>query len=59
MEFYVSMESINNLNNIYSTEIFITILERLGYNDEFTNYFKRLNHINDEDYEWHLEEDYP
>jgi len=50
--FYVSMESINNLNNIYSTEIFITILERLGYNDEFTDYFKRLNHINDEDYEY-------
>ena len=50
--FYVSMESINNLNNIYSTEIFITILERLGYNDEFTDYFKRLNYINDEDYEY-------
>jgi hypothetical protein len=47
--FYNTWETINNLNNIYSTEIFITILERLNYNDEFTEFFKYLNHIDDND----------
>jgi hypothetical protein len=56
--FYSSMESINNLNNIYSTEIFITILERLGYDDEFTAFFKYLNHIDDNDDEEDLIENF-
>ena len=46
--FYTSIESISNLSNINTLEDFTLKLFHLGYEDEFTHFFKYVNYINDE-----------
>ena len=48
--FYTSIESILNLGDIYTLEDFTLKLFHLGYEDEFTQFFKYLNNIDDDDY---------